>query len=40
MSLYLLNYIESKIYVILITPMLLEWYNFMLQTNYAFRLCS
>lgn len=33
-SLYLPNCIKSKLYIILITLVLLEWYNFMLQTNF------
>lgn len=33
-SLYLPNCIKSKLYITLITLVLLEWYNFMLQTNF------
>lgn len=32
------NGIKCNLFMILITLVLLEWYNFTLQTNYAFRL--
>lgn len=32
------NGIKRNLFMILITLVLLQWYSFMLQTNYAFRL--